>query len=84
MDDSRRLRLLEAKLMVATRAAEIITITERAASPKDAVPLIMESFGVGVEQAVTILDSPFSAVTSSVRAAVEEEIRALKAADQPG
>lgn len=74
-----RLDLLEAQLLAATRAPEVAAVAQQAASPKAAVPLVMEAFAVTEEQAVTILDSPFSAVTASARAQIEEQIRTLRA-----
>jgi DNA gyrase/topoisomerase IV subunit A len=76
---ARQLQPLEARLVAATRAPEVVAIAQRAASPKAAVPQIMQAFSLSEEQAVLVLDSQFSAATAAVREQIEDEVRALKA-----
>jgi DNA gyrase/topoisomerase IV subunit A len=78
-ENVRRLRLLEAELIAATRAHEVITIAQRAPSSKVAVAQVMDAFSLSEEQAVAILDSQFRVTTSAARERIEEEIRALRA-----
>jgi DNA gyrase/topoisomerase IV subunit A len=74
------LQLLEAKLVAATQAPQIVATAQRAATSKAAVPLVMKAFALTEEQAVTVLDSQFRVVTAQAREQIEEQIRALKAA----
>ncbi|MEV6635010.1 hypothetical protein AB0M54_30105 [Actinoplanes sp. NPDC051470] len=78
-DIVRQIQLLEAKLVAATRAHEVVTLAEQASTSKSAVPQVMETFSLTEEQAVVVLDSQFRAVTSTAREQIEEEIRTLKA-----
>jgi DNA gyrase/topoisomerase IV subunit A len=78
-ENVRRLRLLEAKLVAATRAHEVLTIAEQAPSSKAAVPQVMRAFALSEEQAVTVLDAQFRTVTRAAREQIEEDIRDLKA-----
>jgi DNA gyrase/topoisomerase IV subunit A len=77
-DNARQLGLLEARLLAATRAAEVIAVAQQAATSKLAVPEVMRAFSLSEEQAVAVLDSPFAIVTVAARDKIEAEIRALK------
>jgi DNA gyrase/topoisomerase IV subunit A len=78
-ENVRQLQLLEAKLVAATRAHEVITIAQQATSSKAAVPQVMQAFSLSEDQAVAVLDSQFRVVTVQAREQIEKEIRALKA-----
>ena len=76
---AQRIQLLEAKLVAATRAHEVIALAEQASSSKSAVSEVMNAFSLTEAQAVVVLDSQFRTVTSTAREQIEEEIRNLKA-----
>jgi DNA gyrase/topoisomerase IV subunit A len=78
-ENIRRLQLLEAQLVAATRAQEVIAIAQQAPSSKVAVSQVMQVFSLSEDQAVVILDSQFRVVTMQAREQIEEEIRAVKA-----
>jgi DNA gyrase/topoisomerase IV subunit A len=75
----RQIQLLEAMLVAATRAQEVIAITQEAPSSKVAIPQIMQAFSLNEEQSVAVLDSQFRVVTVQAREQIEEQIRVLKA-----
>ncbi|MFI6072433.1 hypothetical protein ACIA5C_12675 [Actinoplanes sp. NPDC051343] len=77
-ENVRQLRLLEAKLIAATRALDVITIAQHASSSEVAVAQVVEAFSLSEEQAVVILDSQFRDTTLAAREQIEEKIRALK------
>ncbi|AGZ40078.1 hypothetical protein [Actinoplanes friuliensis] len=74
------LQLLEAKLLAATWASEIAAIAQQAPTAKAAVEELMTRYSLHVDQAVTIMDSPFRFVTADVRERLEAEIAVSKAA----
>lgn len=78
-DIVQQIRLLEAKLVAATRAHEVVALVEQTSSSKSALLQVMEAFALTEEQAAVVLDSQFRAVTSAAREQIEDEIRALKA-----
>jgi DNA gyrase/topoisomerase IV subunit A len=77
-ENVRQVQLLEAKLVAATRAHEVVAIAQQALSSKLAVARVMQAFSLSEEQAAVVLDSQFRAVTVKAREQIEEEIRALK------
>jgi DNA gyrase/topoisomerase IV subunit A len=74
-----RLQLLEAKLVAATRAHDVVALAEQASTSESAVVQVMEAFSLTEEQAVVALDAQFRTVTSTAREQIEDEIRTLKA-----
>jgi DNA gyrase/topoisomerase IV subunit A len=77
--NDRRLPILEAKLIAATRGREVLAIAEQAPTSKAAIPQVMDAFSVTEEQAAAILDAQFRVATAQGRAQLEEDIRAAKA-----
>jgi DNA gyrase/topoisomerase IV subunit A len=77
-ENARQLQVLEAKLVAATRAHEVIAIAQQAPSSKLAVPQVMQAFSLNEEQAAAVLDSQFRGVTVAAREQIEAEIRTLK------
>jgi DNA gyrase/topoisomerase IV subunit A len=81
--DSIRLKRLEAELLAATRAHEIIAIVEREQSSKAAIPQIMQAFSLSEEQAVIVLDTRFGVVTLAAQRQIEQRIAALNPPEEP-
>jgi DNA gyrase/topoisomerase IV subunit A len=77
-DELTRLQRLEAQLLAATRAQEIIDVASRAETSRAAVPEVMRALGITEEQAVLVLDTQFRVVTVASRRQLEQEIAGLR------